>query len=76
MRPDQDDLFQIHRPVMVAEVLEHLFQGVQPSKRCLILDGTVGLGGHAEAILRSHADTEILGLDRDGEALERARRRL
>jgi 16S rRNA (cytosine1402-N4)-methyltransferase len=38
------------------------------------VDGTVGLGGHAAAILRaSSPDGRLFGLDRDGETLERAR---
>ena len=41
------------------------------------MDGTVGAGGHAEAILRATApDGRLLGCDRDLEALEAARRRL
>jgi len=43
----------------------------------LWVDGTLGLGGHAEAVLRATApDGRLLGLDRDEEALERARARL
>ena len=43
----------------------------------LWVDGTVGLGGHAEAVLRATApDGRLRGFDRDGEALERARARL
>ena len=42
-----------------------------------VIDGTVGMGGHAEAILeRSGADVRLLGLDLDPEAVERARLRL
>ncbi len=41
------------------------------------MDGTVGLGGHAAALLRASApDGRLLGLDRDTETLERARRAL
>lgn len=39
------------------------------------MDGTLGLGGHSEAILKT-PDTQVLGLDRDLSALERARERL
>jgi 16S rRNA (cytosine1402-N4)-methyltransferase len=43
----------------------------------LWVDATLGLGGHAEAVLRASApDGRLLGLDRDSEALERARARL
>lgn len=41
------------------------------------IDGTVGLGGHAEALLeRSSPDGRVLGIDRDPEALRRAAGRL
>ena len=38
-----------------------------------ILDATVGLGGHARALLSEHADASLLAFDRDGDALEHAR---
>jgi 16S rRNA (cytosine1402-N4)-methyltransferase len=62
-----------HTSVLLPETLELL--GVRPGG--LWVDGTVGLGGHAEAILRASApDGRLLGTDRDGETLERARTRL
>ena len=53
---------------MVAEVLEHL----EPSRGGLFVDCTVGLGGHARALLRSGA-SRLIGLDRDPAAVEAAR---
>jgi len=62
-----------HASVLPREALELL--AVRPGG--LWVDGTVGLGGHAEAILRASApDGRLLGTDRDGETLERARARL
>jgi len=62
-----------HAPVMVDEVVEAL--NVRPGGR--YVDGTVGAGGHALAILKaSEPGGSLLGLDRDPVALERARRRL
>src|SRR6059036_1275097 len=60
-----------HIPVMTAEVLEHL----RPGGGGLFVDCTVGLGGHARALLEAGA-TRILGLDRDLDALARARETL
>ena len=62
-----------HVPVLLEETLELL--KVTPGG--LWVDGTLGLGGHAEAVLRASApDGRLLGLDRDAETLERARERL
>jgi 16S rRNA (cytosine1402-N4)-methyltransferase len=40
------------------------------------LDATLGLGGHAEAVLEAHPRARLVGLDRDTTALERSARRL
>src|SRR5262245_34338113 len=60
-----------HVPVMVAEVAEWL----RPRPGAFLVDGTVGLGGHAAALL-SAPGTALLGLDRDPAALAIARERL
>ena len=62
---------ETHVPVMTAEALEFL----QPSRGGLFVDCTVGLGGHARALLEAGA-TRILGLDRDLDALAHARETL
>jgi len=63
----------VHVPVLLQEVLDHLI--LPPAAR--ILDLTLGLGGHAEALL-AHADAEAryLGVDRDPEARALAAQRL
>ncbi|HYS26313.1 MAG TPA: 16S rRNA (cytosine(1402)-N(4))-methyltransferase RsmH [Vicinamibacterales bacterium] len=58
----------IHEPVMVAEVLEQL----DPSRGGVFVDCTVGLGGHARALLDAGA-TRLIGFDRDPAAVEAAR---
>ena len=54
----------IHEPVLASEVIELL----EPSRGGLFVDCTVGLGGHARALLTGGA-TRLLGLDRDAAAL-------
>ena len=62
-----------HTPVLLFEVLDNLV--LPPAAR--ILDLTLGLGGHAEALLaRCDADSRYLGVDRDPEAREAAKERL
>ena len=62
-----------HRPVMLAEVLEHL--AIRPGAR--VVDCTVGSGGHAEAICdRVGPDGELIGIDADPDAIRRAGERL
>jgi 16S rRNA (cytosine1402-N4)-methyltransferase len=63
----------VHKPVMVAEVLEAL----RPRAGGRYADGTVGGAGHAAALLAaSSPDGWLFGCDRDGEAIEAARQRL
>jgi 16S rRNA (cytosine1402-N4)-methyltransferase len=76
MAPADDDLSQLHRPVLLAEVLAHLGGLGLEIPGAVVVDGTVGLGGHAAAILEAYAGVRLLGLDRDPEALALARVRL
>lgn len=63
----------VHKTVMTAEVLDAL----KPRSGGRYADGTVGGAGHAEAILATSSPTGWLsGCDRDGDAIEAARRRL
>src|SRR5687768_3336844 len=69
--PDRD-LESTHLPVLLEEVVDFL----QPGRGGLFVDATLGLGGHAQAILRAGTRTEVLGIDQDSEALNRANQRL
>ncbi|MDL5050711.1 16S rRNA (cytosine(1402)-N(4))-methyltransferase RsmH [Oscillatoria amoena NRMC-F 0135] len=61
-----------HQSVLVDGVLEAM--GVRPGG--VVVDGTLGGGGHAEAILGARADVTLIGLDQDDEALAAAGERL
>ncbi|MBI4312342.1 MAG: 16S rRNA (cytosine(1402)-N(4))-methyltransferase RsmH [Chloroflexi bacterium] len=62
-----------HAPALLQEVVQ--FLDLRPGGRWV--DGTLGDGGHALAILEGSApDGRLMGLDADGAALERARQRL
>ncbi len=62
-----------HAPVLMNEVLEVF----RDKKIRSFFDGTLGAGGHAEAILTAHPEIEIyIGCDRDPDALALAKERL
>src|SRR5437667_3860895 len=61
-----------HRPVLLRETIELL----AAKRGGLFVDCTVGLGGHSEAILQASSDAQVLGIDRDEEALGLATERL
>jgi 16S rRNA (cytosine1402-N4)-methyltransferase len=63
---------ELHRPVMPAETLEQL----AAARGGLFVDATLGLGGHAELILRASPDNRVIGFDRDAEAIELSKQRL
>lgn len=70
--PDGSDA-RPHTPVLFQEVLSAL----EPRSGSRIIDGTIGAAGHALGILiASSPDGELLGLDRDPEALAIAQERL
>lgn len=63
----------VHIPVLAGEVMELL----KPRRGGVYVDATVGLGGHAEEMLkRIEKGGTLIGLDRDEEALAAARARL
>lgn len=62
-----------HEPVLFSEVIEFL-RPVDPDGT--IVDATLGLGGHAEGLLKRYEGVRLVGIDRDPAALELASRRL
>ena len=63
-----DDQQFAHLPVMAEEVVQ-LFASVPPG---VIVDATVGGGGHASAILERWSNLELVGLDQDPAAIRAA----
>ena len=62
-----------HKPVLLQEVIKYL----SPNENKNFVDCTLGLGGHAEAILEKTGPKGILiGIDQDAEALEIAKDKL
>jgi 16S rRNA (cytosine1402-N4)-methyltransferase len=61
-----------HESVLIEEVIAHL---PLPNEGVLV-DGTLGGGGHAAALLARHPTATLVGIDRDPAALEAARARL
>jgi 16S rRNA (cytosine1402-N4)-methyltransferase len=65
----------LHTPVMLDRCLE-LLEPVLDRVGAVLVDATLGLGGHAEAFLRRFPNLTFIGLDRDLQALDLARERL
>ena len=66
---------QRHRPVLRDRVVELLEPALaEPGSVCV--DGTLGMGGHAEGILERCPEARVVGIDRDQEALDLAGQRL
>ncbi|ASU83414.1 16S rRNA (cytosine(1402)-N(4))-methyltransferase RsmH [Nocardiopsis gilva YIM 90087] len=64
-----------HIPVMLDRIVE-LLSPALTRPGAVFVDGTLGLGGHAEAMLTAHPELRLVGIDRDTTALQRSRRRL
>ncbi len=65
----------VHRPVLLHRCLE-LLEPAVANRQAVMLDATVGLGGHAAALLRAHPALTLVGIDRDPQALAVAHDRL
>ncbi|BDZ47362.1 16S rRNA (cytosine(1402)-N(4))-methyltransferase RsmH [Naasia aerilata] len=65
----------IHIPVLRDRSIELLAPAIS-SANAVVVDGTLGMGGHAAALLDTFPDLRLIGIDRDTDALEIAGRRL
>ncbi len=66
----------IHRSVLRDRCVALLTPSIEKSADPIVVDATLGMGGHSEALLESFANLRIVGLDRDKEALAIASHRL
>ena len=66
---------ELHRPVMLQRCLELLRPALQGDTP-VVVDATLGLGGHSEALLTENPTLRVIGLDRDPQALKLASERL
>lgn len=64
-----------HVPVLLSRVLT-LFEPALTTPDAILVDTTLGLGGHADALLSAHPSLTLVGLDRDPDALARSEERL
>ncbi|MEE2043900.1 16S rRNA (cytosine(1402)-N(4))-methyltransferase, partial [Nocardiopsis tropica] len=65
----------LHVPVMLDRIIELLAPALTEPGAVLV-DGTLGLGGHSEALLKACPTMRLVGVDRDTTALERSAERL
>jgi 16S rRNA (cytosine1402-N4)-methyltransferase len=74
-RPNEAGQAPAHVPVMVDRILALLAPALT-DRPAVVVDATLGMGGHTEALLRAHPQLTVVGLDRDPEALRRSAARL
>ena len=66
---------QIHTPVMLERTIELLAPALE-APNATVVDATLGMGGHSEALLTRFPDLTLVGLDRDLDAIAIAGERL
>ncbi|RFT29701.1 16S rRNA (cytosine(1402)-N(4))-methyltransferase, partial [Gardnerella vaginalis] len=69
------DLSTIHAPVLLDDCV-NLVSPALNHKNSVVVDCTLGLAGHATAFLKAAPLATLVGIDRDGEALELATKRM
>jgi 16S rRNA (cytosine1402-N4)-methyltransferase len=67
---------QEHISVMRNTCVELLTPAINKSETPVVVDATLGLGGHSEALLESNPNLVLIGIDRDLDAIVKAKNRL
>lgn len=65
-----------HVSVLLERCIELLSPAIERSKNPVVVDATLGLGGHSEALLRKFPQLTVIGIDRDKDAISFASARL
>lgn len=71
-----NDISHQHYSVMRDRCIELLSPAITRSQQPVVVDATLGLGGHTEALLEKYSHLTVIGIDRDEVALARAKKRL
>lgn len=69
------EISALHKPVMLERCIELLGPALE-RENAVLVDGTLGLGGHSEAFLQRFPGLTLVGIDRDETALSLAQERL
>jgi 16S rRNA (cytosine1402-N4)-methyltransferase len=65
-----------HISVMRDTCIDLLTPAINKSEKPVVVDATLGLGGHSEALLESNPNLVLIGIDRDIDAIKKAQSRL
>jgi 16S rRNA (cytosine1402-N4)-methyltransferase len=65
-----------HVSVLLNRCVELLSPAIERAEEPVVVDATVGLGGHSEALLKKYENLVVIGMDRDLEAISKAKERL
>lgn len=66
---------ELHVPVLLDSCIEWIRPAIQ-SEGAVVVDATLGMGGHAEALLSEFGNVRVIGIDRDPTAIDIASQRL
>ena len=67
---------QVHKSVMLDRCITLLTPAIERNSNPIVIDATLGLGGHSKAILEKFPQVKIVGLDRDQSAMKIAKENL
>ncbi|MFT4147883.1 MAG: 16S rRNA (cytosine(1402)-N(4))-methyltransferase RsmH [Micrococcaceae bacterium] len=73
---DSKDVAQLHTPVLLNRCLELMSPAIEGVQHPVVIDATLGMGGHSLEILQRFPAVHLICIDRDAQAIELAKRRL